>query len=151
MLTSNRNTTPVHSKFQLTTYPLVEPGTYMAQVESWKVVPMMFGGPKLLLQCAVTVEDEAIKLALFCNIKLSADNKILPPGRRSHLHKIMTAILPSDTCDRDLDDLIGRRCLALVETSDKDENRQPKPESQIFSVIRMLKPLADDDEETTPF
>jgi hypothetical protein len=151
MLTSDRIKTTVSSRFQLKTYPLVEPGTYEAVIESWKIVPIMFCGPKLVIQCAVTVEDEITNLALFCNIKFGPDNLIKPPGPRSHLHKLMTTILPSDSPDRDLDDLIGQQCLAAVETSDKDENRKPKPVSQHFSVIRMLKPATHDNGETLPF
>ena len=153
MLNVNRSgsTAKINGRFELATYPLVTPGVYIAEIRSWKVIPLMFGAPKLMIQCDVTVEDEIVGLTYFCNVKLTEENQISPPGRRSRLSKLMRALLPSDTPERNLDDLIGIRCLARVETSDKDENRQLKPKSQQFSVIQDLQPLENEDDQVVPF
>lgn len=149
------NTNPkISGKFELPTRPFIEPGVYDATITSWRVMPLMFGGPKLMIQCNLVCGDEIVELANFCNVKLDEQNQILPPSRRSHLYKFITALLPDDGLKRDLDHLIGLRCRARVETCDKDEKRQPKPEVLHYSVIRDLQPVKDhfdDSEEIVPF
>jgi hypothetical protein len=146
----NSESSNTNSKVVLPENRVVTPGIYPANVVSWKVIPMMFGASKLLIQCDVTIEDEIVTLPYFCNVKLNDQNEMLPPGRRSHLYKLLVALLPSESRERDLDELLGLRCNVKVETSVRDEHRRPKPSSEQFSVIRELQ-CTDDLSETIPF
>lgn len=141
----------INSKFSLPENLVITPGVYSARITDWRVIPMMFGAPKLLIQCEVSIDDgEIVTLPCFLNVKLNEQNEIQPPGRRSHLYKLLVALLPSDSRERDMDNLIGLRCRARVETSVRDENHRPKPLSEQFSVVRALEPESEVS-ETVPF
>ena len=140
----------VNHKFMLPENPKIPEGEYPAKVTGWKVIPVMFGSPKMVVQCDVVFQDTVIPLAFFCNVKLTEDNEIIPPGRRTNLYKLMTAMLPSDSRERSLNDLIGLQCWAKVGTSVNDDRGRPKPLSEQFSVIRQISPKGQEPDDV-PF
>ena len=130
----------ISGKFEELIRPLIAEGEYPAKVKKWQILEIMFGQPKLVINCDVFVDDVIHDLAYFCNIKLTPEKVIQPPGRRSNLYKLIQNLLPPDNTSRDLDDLIGLHCIAVIETSLLDDKKELKPVSQQYSVIRKLLP-----------
>jgi hypothetical protein len=130
----------ISGKYEELIRPLIAEGEYPATVKRWQILEIMFGQPKLVINCDVFVDDEILDLAYFCNIKLTPEKTIQPPGRRSNLYKLIQKLLPPDNTSRDLDDLIGLHCTAVVETSMLDDKKELKPVSEQYSVIRKLLP-----------
>ena len=130
----------ISGKFEELIRPLIAEGEYPATIKKWQILEIMFGQPKLVINCDVFVDDVIYDLAYFCNIKLTPERTIQPPGRRSNLYKLIHNLLSPESTSRDLDDLIGLHCNAVVETSMLDDKKELKPVSEQYSVIRKLLP-----------
>lgn len=133
----------ISGKFEELIRPLIAEGEYPATVKKWQILEIMFGQPKLVINCDVFVDDVIYDLAYFCNIKLTPERTIQPPGRRSNLYKLIHKLLSPESTSRDLDDLIGLHCTAVIETSMLDDKKGLKPVSEQYSVIRKLLPDID--------
>lgn len=146
------STKKISGKYQELSRPLTEEGTYEAEITAWWVNEMMFGRPKLIITCNVSIQEEVYELACFINVDLDENKRIKPPGRRSNLHKLTRELFPSDGDEHDLDDLVGIRCLAEVRTCDRDERKNLKPKRDWFSVIRTLRSTSQSgDGDAPPF
>lgn len=130
----------ISGKFEELVRPLIDEGEYPATIKKWQILEIMFGQPKLVINCDVLVDDAFCDLAYFCNIKLTPERAIQPPGRRSNIYKLIHKLLGSDSTSRDLDSLIGLHCIAVVETSILNDKKELKPVNQQYSVIRNLLP-----------
>jgi|GEM_PF-1789088 len=136
----------ISGKFEEVARPLIKEGEYTAVIKEWKVIPVMYGRPKLVVVCNVQQDFETYELAYFCNLHLSPDNQIQFPGKRSNFYKIVRNLLPKSHAGYSLDDLIGLQCTAIVGTSDKTDRKEAKPVDEQYSVIRNLLTIGNGDD-----
>lgn len=147
----------IDGKFVEIPRPLITDGEYPSTIKEWKVIPNIFGRPKLIILCDVPDGRSNYELAYFCNLELSKDKKIQFPGKRSNFYKLVRSLLPKSNGEYDLDDLIGITCRVIVGTSTVNDKKENKPIDERYSVIRKFIPLRKikeeeySDDETMPY
>lgn len=115
--------------------PLIEEGEYKCKITHWES-QQMFGRMKLLLNCILT--EKNIALTYICAIPLDEFGELKFPSRRSKFYKLLNALFEPDRERFDLNELIDKRCIAVVKTSTDDEHRKLKPVAEHYSIITEL-------------
>lgn len=115
--------------------PLIEEGEYICVITKWEH-QFMFGRMKLMLNCILI--EKNVALTYICALPLDEFGEVKYPSRRSKFYKLISALFSSDQEQFDLNDLIDKRCIAVVKTSTTDEHRKLKPISEHYSIITEL-------------
>lgn len=115
--------------------PLIGEGEYTCQITKWES-QYMFGRMKLMLNCILT--EQNVALTYICALPLDEFGEVKYPSRRSKFYKLISALFSSDQEQFDLNDLIDKRCIAVVKTSTTDEHRKLKPLAEHYSIIAEL-------------
>lgn len=123
------------STFKRERRPLIEEGLYTCVITKWEH-QFMFGRMKLMLHCMLT--DQNVALTFICAVPLDELGEMKFPSRRSKFYKLISALFEPDQEKFDLNDLIGKHCVALVKTSTTDEHRKQKPIAEHYSIVSEL-------------